>query len=247
MSDTTQTGGSILHIDDDHQLAGLLRKEFEELGYAFTHAADGADGLAQAKSGGFSIVILDVNLPSMNGFDVLRELRTTDTYVPVVMLTSKAEDADKVVGLELGADDYVTKPFALPELRARVRAVLRRVAQITEKALPDASSRQIRVGELFIDLDTRAVELAGQPCALTPLEFDMLAFLAASPGRVFTREQILENVWQVAIADYNSSINSLVRRLRMKIEPDQLNPRYILTARGVGFRFARDEELRDMQ
>lgn len=233
----------ILHIDDDVELAQLIGTEFRNLGYAVTHFADGARGLEAIQSNQFHAVILDVNMPAMNGFDVLREIRKRDEYLPVLMLTSNADDADKVAGLELGADDYVTKPFKLPELRARVRAMLRRSAALGNKALPESDTRQITVGSLTLDLDQRCVSVGGRDIALTPLEFDMLAFLASTPGRVFTREQILEHVWGVAISDYNASINSLVRRLRVKVEKDPLDPKYILTVRGVGFKFASPADL----
>ena len=232
----------ILHIDDDIELAAMLKGEFGSLGYEVAHYADGRKGLEAASSGQFQAVVLDVNMPIMNGFDVLRELRKLDEYIPVLMLTSNSDDADKVAGLELGADDYLTKPFKLPELRARVRAILRRAAAMGTKALPESSTRQILLGDLAVDLDQRQVRIGTRDCVLTPLEFDMLAYLAASPGRVFTREQILEHVWGVDISDYNSSINSLVRRLRIKLEDDPLNPRYIQTVRGIGFKFATPEE-----
>ncbi len=221
----------ILVVDDEERIVNIVRAYFAKEGYRVLSARDGAEALALARREQPDLIILDLMLPQVSGWDVCRELRR-DSAVPVIMLTARDDDTDKIVGLELGADDYVTKPFNPKELVARARAVLRRA-----KPAP-APAKVIAVGDLVIDVERHEVRRAGVPVALTPSEFALLATLAASPGRVFTRLQLLERVQGDAFEGYERAIDSHVKNLRQKIEDDPRRPRYVLTVFGVGYKFA---------
>jgi two-component system, OmpR family, alkaline phosphatase synthesis response regulator PhoP len=222
----------ILIVEDDESISLGLRMNLEAEGYEVQLAADGEDGLALATGGGTDLVILDVMLPKMNGFEVVRHLRAKQATVPVIMLSARGAEMDKVMGLELGAEDYITKPFGLAELLARVKAVLRR----------DGLSRQrveavVLAGELTIDSGTRLVSRAGAPVELTATEFDVLWCLVEAQGRVLSREEILTQVWGVGHHGTLRTIDNFLLQLRSKLEKDSAEPEHLLTVRGVGYRF----------
>jgi DNA-binding response OmpR family regulator len=221
----------ILVVDDEVKIVRLVRAYLEKEGYQVVEAYDGRQALDAARREHPDLVILDLMLPEMSGKDVCRTLRQ-ESNVPVIMLTAQDEDTDKIVGLELGADDYLTKPFNPKELMARVHAILRRVGRQAVEV------KTLGVGDVSIDVDKREVRLAGQPVRLTPTEFDLLVALAEHPGRVLTREQLMDRVLGGAMEGYDRAIDSHVKNLRQKVEPDPRTPRYVLTAFGVGYKFA---------
>ena len=231
----------ILLIEDDPDLPALLKAHMEDGTYQVSIATDGPSGLSLARRNEFDALIVDSNLPGLSGVELIRQLRSEGIQVPALMLTSRADELDKVVGLNAGADDYVTKPFALAELLARVNALTRRG---TIQQAPHRQATAPRVfGDLAIDSQMRRVLLRGEQVDLTPLEFDLLEFLAAAPGRPFDRAQILEAVWGTSVQEYDQSLTSVVARLRRKIEIDPATPKFVLTVRSIGYRFARRDEL----
>ncbi|MCL5110460.1 MAG: response regulator transcription factor [Chloroflexi bacterium] len=221
----------ILVVDDEERIVNILRAYLEKDGYRVLTARDGQEALSVFQKEKPNLVVLDLMLPKLSGWDVCRELRRTSD-VPVLMLTARDDDTDKIVGLELGADDYLTKPFNPKELVARVRAVLRRA----RPAAPTANV--LERGDLVIDVDRHEVRRGGEPLALTPTEFSLLEALASSPGRVFSRLQLLERVQGEAYEGYERAIDSHVKNLRQKVEPDPRKPRYVLTVFGIGYKFA---------
>lgn len=225
---------TILVVDDEPTIVEIVARYLEREGYQVLTAADGAGALAHIERRRPQLVILDLMLPGISGLELLRRLRG-DGGLAVIVLTALDEETDRVVGLELGADDYVTKPFSPRELVARVRAVLRRTAA-TPAAMPDAP---LAVGQLRIDLAARTATLDGAPIGLTSREFDLLAFLMRHPGQVFTREQLLDQVWGYTFASDLSTVTVHVRRLREKIEADPANPTLLQTVWGVGYRLER--------
>ena len=233
---------AILVVEDDRDLANLLRIHLSDLGYAIEHAADGEAGLARALAGTFSLVILDIMLPGLDGFEVCKRIRAADRSLPILMLTSKAEELDKVLGLELGADDYITKPFSIRELLARVKAIFRRVEVGREQHRETAAS-VLRYGDLVVDLEKHRVSLDGKPLELTAKEFDLLALFAENPGRAYSRQELLDLVWGYQYSGYSHTVNSHINRLRSKIEVDPAAPRFIKTVWGHGYRFSEPEEL----
>ena len=222
----------ILVVEDESKIARLVRDYLEHAGFEVVLASDGEVALAEARRARPDLVVLDLGLPGRDGLDVARSLRGTSN-VPIVMLTARGEETDRVVGLELGADDYVVKPFSPRELVARVRAVLRRT-----EAAGARGAEVLRVADVEVDLPRMRVAVAGRPVELTPTEFQLLATLAREPGRVFTRGQLLDAVHGVAFESYERAIDAHVKNLRRKIEPTPGHPRYLLTVHGVGYRFA---------
>jgi len=229
----------ILLVEDDRDIAELLDLHIQDLGYGLDHAADGALGLQMALSGDYRLVILDLMLPKLDGMEVCKRIRAKKESLPILMLTSKSEEFDKVLGLELGADDYVTKPFGIRELMARIKALIRRTEPVAE---PEAQS-VLNWGPLLIDLDKRRVERGGERIELTSKEFDLLVLFAKHPGRVYSRDHLLDLVWGYQFEGYNHTVNSHINRLRAKIETDPAHPELIKTVWGVGYRFAEEEEL----
>jgi two-component system phosphate regulon response regulator PhoB len=220
----------ILVVDDDEQSRALVRVALERESFAVLEASDGVEALELIASETPDLVVLDVNLPRMGGFDVLTQLRIASS-VPVIMVTGRDGETDRVLGLELGADDYVVKPFAPRELTSRVRAILRRSA-------PASSDESLDFVGLHIDLTSREVKVEGRSVGLTTREFELLAFLASSPRRVYSRAQLLERVWSSALEWQDpATVTEHVRRIRMKIEPDADGPHRIRTVRGVGYAF----------
>jgi len=222
---------SVLVVDDEPKIVQLARDYLEHAGFAVQSASDGMTALSLARSQRPDLIVLDLGLPGLDGLDVARALRR-DSAVPIVMLTARDDELDRVLGLELGADDYITKPFSPRELVARVRAVLRRTDR------PADASDVITVGDVTLDVPRMRVEQAGRTVELTPTEFQLLATLARQPGRVFTRSQLLDALHGVAFESYERAIDTHVKNVRHKLEPDPRRPRYVLTVYGVGYRFA---------
>jgi DNA-binding response OmpR family regulator len=227
------TAPRILLVDDELSLQKLLTYPLRKEGYDVIPALDGREALDRLREDNFDLVVLDVMLPKMDGFDVCRAIRSRST-VPIIMLTAKTEETDKVLGLELGADDYITKPFSVREFRSRVKAVLRRAAL----AQPEAQFEDpIESQDLLIDFEKRSVTVRGEPVRLTYVEFEILAALARSPGRVFSRTMLLERVWGDSAYRDPRTIDVHIRHLREKLEEEPKTPELIHTVRGVGYRF----------
>jgi DNA-binding response OmpR family regulator len=222
---------TVLVVDDEPKIVELARDYLERAGYRVLSAFDGKAALASARSERPDLLILDLGLPELDGLDVARALRG-ESAIPIVMLTGRSDESDKLVGLAMGADDYVTKPFSPKELVARVRAVLRR----TER--PATAADVIREGDLTLDVPRMRVTVAERQIDLTPTEFQLLATLAREPGRVFTRAQLLDAVHGVAFESYERAIDAHVKNIRRKLEPDPATPSYVLTVYGVGYRLA---------
>lgn len=224
----------LLLVDDDEKLARLLRDYLQQFGYEVDTAHDGRRGLAMALEGAYAAVILDVMLPGLNGFDVLRELRR-ESQVPVLMLTALGDEPDRIAGLEIGADDYLPKTFSTRELLARLRAVIRR-SMVTAGRGAVAGEAAVVVGGLYIDPATHTATLDGEPMTLTPIEFEMLLSLGRSAGRVKTREQLLLEVAERDFESFDRSIDVHISALRKKLGDDSKSPRFIETIRGTGYR-----------
>jgi DNA-binding response OmpR family regulator len=228
---------SVLIVEDDRELSELVTLHLQAEGFRVVAAADGETGLEIFRNGPWDIVLLDWMLPRLSGLDVLREIRSGDQRTPVLMLTARGEEADKVLGLELGCDDYMTKPFSLRELVARIN-VLRRRIELAEEISRGAMANQVLdFGDLKIDPAKRKVIVRGESTALTLKEFDLLYTLAGRPGRTFSRSQLLDLVWDQDSDVYEHTVNSHINRLRGKIEENPNRPRYILTVWGTGYRF----------
>jgi len=221
---------TILVVDDEPKITQLVRDYLERAGFAVITAHDGREALMRARTEHPDLVVLDLGLPQLDGLDVTRQLRR-DADIPIIMLTARDDETDKLVGLELGADDYVTKPFSPRELVARVRAVLRRRDRAGEDDV-------LRVGELLLDIPRMRLEVSGRVVDLTATEFALLAAMARQPGRVFARAQLLDAIHGVAFESYERAIDAHVKNLRRKIEPMPHDPRYLLTVYGVGYRLA---------
>ena len=225
---------NILVIEDEIEFARLIGLHLEDAGYQATLVHDGFEGLDLEGSGRFDLVILDLMLPGMDGLEVCRRIRTQTNYTPVLMLTARSSEVDRVLGLEVGADDYLVKPCSLRELVARVKAVLRRVDALGRRRSP---SETLRFGTLEIDPPRHAVRVEDQPVQLTAREFELLLQFAHHPGRVYSRAELLDRVWGYGEGVYEHTVNSHINRLRAKIETDPAKPRYVLTVWGVGYRF----------
>ena len=224
----------ILLVDDEQSVQKLLSYPLRKEGYEVVPAMDGQEALDRCRGQSFDLIVLDVMLPKIDGFDVCRQIRAHSS-VPIIMLTAKAEEFDKVLGLELGADDYITKPFSMREFRSRVKAVLRRADLRGSNG--DRSEEPLEDREVRIDFGKRQVEVRGEPVKLTYVEFEILAILARSPGRVFSRTMLLERLWGDAAYRDPRTIDVHIRHLREKIERDAKEPELIFTVRGVGYHF----------
>jgi DNA-binding response OmpR family regulator len=223
----------ILLVDDEQAVQTLLTYPLRKEGYEVVGAMDGQEALDRFMEERFDLVVLDIMLPKLDGIEVCRRLRTR-SHVPIIMLTAKGDEIDKVAGLEMGADDYITKPFSVREFRSRVKAALRR-GNMAGTTL--ATDEPIRAGDLEIDFERRSVLLRSEPIELTYVEFEILAALAASPGRVFTRETLLEHIWGDSTYRDPRTVDVHIRHLREKLEADAKKPEYLFTVRGVGYRF----------
>jgi len=229
---------TILVVDDEPGIVTIARDYLDRAGFRVITAGDGTAALRLARVERPSLLVLDLMLPGQDGLDVARALREDPAThrLPIIMLTARVEEADRLIGLELGADDYITKPFSPRELVARVRAVLRRA-----EGERDAAGL-LRAGDLTIDLQRRSVRRGGEPVELTATEFDLLAILAREPGRPFTRTQLLELAYDVSYAGFDRTVDAHIKNLRRKIELDPRDPKYVLTIYGVGYKFAEDVE-----
>ena len=225
----------ILLADDEHAIQTLLSYPLRKDGYEVVQARDGHEALARFEETGFDLVVLDVMMPKLDGLEVCRRLRAKST-VPIIMLTARAEEVDKVVGLELGADDYITKPFSMREFRSRVKATLRR-AGMTRQQEESADDAPLEVADLRVDFAKRTVRVRGAEVQTTFVEFEILGALASNPGRVYTREMLLTRIWGDSSYRDPRTIDVHIRHLREKVERDAKQPEYLFTVRGVGYRF----------
>ncbi|HET8672814.1 MAG TPA: response regulator transcription factor [Thermoleophilaceae bacterium] len=223
----------ILLVDDEQSVQKLLAYPLRKEGYEVVPAMDGEEALERCRGQSFDLVVLDVMLPKLDGFDVCRQIRAQSS-VPIIMLTAKAEEFDKVLGLELGADDYITKPFSMREFRSRVKAVLRRSDLLREE---QRDEEPLEADELTIDFAKRVVSIRGEPVRLTYVEFEILSILARNPGRVFSRTMILDRLWGDSSYRDPRTIDVHIRHLREKIEKDPKEPEFLFTVRGVGYHF----------
>lgn len=230
----------VLIIEDDKTIADLLEIHLIDLSCNVIKIPDGLDGLRDALMNNYDLIVLDLMLPGLDGLDICKEIRKKEVYTPILMLTSKSEEFDKVLGLEVGADDYLTKPFSIREFIARVKAIFRRVQAIQKES--DEYS-DISAGDLVLEVSKRRVTLDGERIELTPKEFDLLHLMASHPGKTYTREQLLNLCWGYQYNGYEHTVNSHINRLRSKIESDLSSPVYILTSWGVGYRFNELENL----
>jgi len=233
------TPRTILVVEDDPDIAQLLHLHLRDTGYDVDLVKDGLSGLQQALARSYDLIILDLMLPGMDGLELCRKLRASSRYSLVLMLTAKSTELDRVMGLEVGADDYLTKPFSILELLARVKALFRRMDAFRAQT-PVANPLTIRAGDLVIEVDKRKVQLRGQSIELTAKEFDLLLQFAQHPGQVYTRAKLLDLVWGYSHEGYEHTVNSHINRLRAKIEEDSSRPRYILTVWGVGYSFSEE-------
>jgi len=252
---TNDTSRRILVIEDARDIAQLVQLHLCDLNHHVDVAYDGSSGLEKALSDNYDLVILDLMLPGVDGLEICRRLRAQPKYVLVLMLTSKGTELDRVLGLEIGADDYLTKPFSIRELLARVKALFRRTRALhgglalnadcpaAENATAHGDIGFIRAGELDIEAAKRKVTMAGNVLSLTAKEFDLLYQFACHPGRVYTRTQLLDGVWGLGYEGYEHTVNSHINRLRAKIETDPAHPRYLLTVWGVGYKFADSSDI----
>ena len=228
--------GKILVVEDEPDIAELIGLHLRDLGHEVETCADGETGLELALRGCWDLLVLDLRLPGIDGLEICRRVRLKGEYTPILMLTARTTEMDRVLGLETGADDYLTKPFSIIEFIARVKAIFRRVQSLGQRPAPGA--QVLHIGDLAIDIDQRTVQRGGHAVELTAREFDLLAHFARHPGRVFTRAQLLDGVWGVKHEAYEHAVSSHINRLRAKIEPSPTQPRYLLTVWGVGYRFA---------
>jgi DNA-binding response OmpR family regulator len=232
---------NILVVEDNQELARLLEIHLHDLGYEVELAFDGDSGLAKTETEKYDLIILDLMLPGLDGLEICRRVRSKDAYTPILILTSRASELDRVLGLEMGADDYVTKPFSIRELLARVKAIFRRVDELKSER-QEGKQAVIKVKNLRIDPEKRRVYLRGKAVDLTAKEFDLLQHFAQHPGKVFSRSRLLDVVWGYGHDGYEHTVNSHINRLRAKIEDNPSQPEYILTVWGVGYKFADTEE-----
>jgi two-component system, OmpR family, alkaline phosphatase synthesis response regulator PhoP len=226
---------TILIVEDDQYIVDLISIHLKDLGYNIEHTENGRTGVDLALQNSYALIVLDIMLVEMDGIQVCQRLRAKDNFTPILMLTAKSEEFDKVMGLESGADDYMSKPFGVREFIARVKAILRREKRKTSTSLHESEIAYL--GDLQIDYAKRKVILKEQKIPLAPKEFDLLVLLAKNKGRHFSREQLLEQVWGYEFSGYEHTVSSHINRLRSKIEKELSNPKYILTSWGVGYYF----------
>lgn len=231
----------VLIIEDDQEIIGLLEIHLNDLHCEVHTAARGDHGLNEAEDQSFDLIILDIMLPGMDGIEVCQKIRAKNIKTPIIMLTAKSEEIDKVLGLEIGADDYLTKPFSIREFIARVKAVFRRQKMATEDHSGAIVHKEQRFGSLAINIELRKVTINGNKIELSPKEFELLVLLSSNPGMSYDRKKLLTLIWGYDFEGYEHTVNSHINRLRSKIEPDMAHPTYILTTWGIGYKF--NEEL----
>ncbi len=230
-------GKNILVVEDNGDLADLLEIHLKDQSWHVELCAHGRQGYKKAVNTVYDMIILDIMLPGMDGIEILKKLRQNNILTPVLMLTSKSSEIDRILGLELGADDYVTKPFSIRELIARIKAIFRRIETLGSGNSGEKSHLKLIVDDLMIDFEKRTVRIKEKSIDLTAKEFDLLYFFAKHPGRVFNRTQLLDKVWGYGHDGYEHTVNSNINRLRSKIETNPAQPDYILTVWGVGYKF----------
>lgn len=228
----------VLLVEDEPDIAHLVADHLRDIGCDVDIAGNGALAMRRFAQTGYQLVVLDLMLPDTDGLSMCRQMRAKEGFVPILMLTAKSTELDRVLGLEMGADDYLTKPFSIPELLARIKALFRRVDALSQGGMEATAETLIQHEGLVIDSERRQVHIDGLEIELTATEFDLLKFFASHPGRVFNRVQLLDKVWGYNHAGYEHTVNSHINRLRAKIETDPSNPNYILTVWGVGYKFA---------
>ncbi|MBT5047471.1 MAG: response regulator transcription factor [Rhodospirillaceae bacterium] len=230
------TARNVLVIEDNHEIAGLLSLHLKDMGCRVQLEQDGQQGLSHARSNPPDLIVLDLMLPGMDGIEICRQLRQDDSHTPILMLTARSSETDRVAGLDTGADDYMIKPFSIPEFLARVKAMFRRQENFSQPA--GSMSTSVRAGRLHLDMEKRFVSVGGNAIDLTAREFDLLVQFATHPGRVYTRSQLLDLVWGHNNSSFEHTVNSHINRLRAKIETDPAKPDYVLTVWGVGYKFS---------
>jgi two-component system alkaline phosphatase synthesis response regulator PhoP len=226
----------VLIIEDDKDISQLIAIHLTDMNFIIEQAYDGKEGLLKALNNSYKLIILDIRLPGYDGIEICKKIRQEKILTPVIMVTSKSEEIDKILGLEIGADDYITKPFSIRELIARVKAVIRRTDTPVHKD-SDEEERTISYSDFFIDVSKRIVEVYGKRPELSPKEFDLLVLLASNPGKTYNRMQLLNKVWGYDFEGFEHTVNSHINRLRAKIEKDPNQPEFILTTWGVGYKF----------
>ena len=234
----------VLIIEDDRDISDLISLHLKDLGCQTEKETNGKVGLERALAGKYDLFILDVMLPQMDGMEICKRIRAEKIHTPILMLTAKSEELDKVLGLELGADDYLTKPFSLREFIARVKAIFRRIESDTQTVSDEKEKKKIQFGSLIIDAEKRKVELNKKEIELTAKEFELLTLFASHPGRCYSRQELLTTIWGYQFEGYEHTVNSHINRLRAKIETNPENPIYIKTVWGVGYKFAELDEIK---
>jgi len=224
----------ILVIEDNKEIAGLISMHLKDLDCEVQTVHDGLDGLQLSEKNSYDLIILDLMLPRLDGIEICKKIRNKENYTPILMLTAKSSEVDRVIGLEVGADDYLPKPFSVRELVARVKALFRRVEAFSQNT---QTTSELQFDELNINTDKRTVTVANKTLDLTAKEFDLLAFFASSPGRVYSRTKLLDQVWGYGHEGYEHTVNSHINRLRAKLEANPAKPKYLLTVWGVGYKF----------
>ncbi len=237
MTEISKTN-TVLIIEDDREIASIVATNIKDLGLSTEHVTDGKLGLQKALNGKYALIILDLMLPQMDGISVCSRIREKDPFTPILMLTAKAEEIDRILGLELGADDYMTKPFSVRELTARIKALLRRAKTRAPGTGTAEKLSSVCIGDLSIDFDMHKVLLNGTTIDLTVKEFDLLGLFVRNPGRAYSRADLLNLIWGYQFEGYEHTVNTHINRLRNKIEVDPAHPRYLQTVWGVGYRFA---------
>jgi len=233
----------VLLIEDDVDIARLLEIHLKDMGLDLDSVTNGQVGLEKALANEYELVILDIMLPGLNGLDVCKSIREQKKSIPILILSAKSEELDKVLGLELGADDYMTKPFSIRELLARIKSIRRRAASLEEDNARSEQKKYFDLGQLQIDVDKRKVLLNGQVIDLTAKEFDLLTLFTSNPGKAYTREVLLNKVWGYNFSGYEHTVNSHINRLRAKVEKDPANPKIIKTVWGIGYKFTEEKIL----
>ncbi len=229
----------ILIVEDDKNISDLLSIHLHDLGFEADCVYDGKEGLVKALNNVYKLMVLDIRLPGMDGFEICKRIRQEYNQIPIIMLTSKSEEIDKVLGLEIGADDYMTKPFSIREFVARVKTILRR-GEINHQISTSDKEEELSYDHFYINISKRIVKVYDNQLELSPKEFDLLVFLASHPGKTFTRMQLLSSVWGVEFEGFEHTVNSHINRLRSKVEKNMNEPEFILTTWGVGYKFKDD-------
>lgn len=232
----------ILIIEDVQEIARIIEVNVEDIGLKTRHVSDGGEGLKEALKGIYDLIILDLMLPKIDGITICKKIRENDSTTPILILTAKGDEIDRILGLELGADDYMTKPFSVRELIARIKALLRR-SKITEKENIIFYKPELRLGNIMVDLDRHKVFVKDREIVLTVKEFELLTLFINNPGRVYSRSLLLEKIWGIQFEGYEHTVNTHINRLRNKIEDDPATPKYLKTVWGVGYKLAEENEI----